>query len=533
MTRLAVSIFVRSVPQAISDTARAAEYGADLVEFRADELAHEPEQLIELIERSALPCVLTCRPVWEGGRYEGDEAKREVLFGWLGQATREAAYVDVELAAFQGRVSMQDAVRQIVDHPGQIRPTSTGLILSSHDFEGRPIDLYQRIEAMTAATACRVIKVAWRARSLRDNVEAFEIIMQRPKPAIVLCMGEWGLPSRVLARKFGALLTFAALEEGTGTAPGQPTVTELKRLYRWDALNAETTVFGVIGYPVAHSMSPAIHNAGFEAVGFDGVYLPLPIAPEYESFKATVDAWIQLNELDFHGASVTIPHKQNLLRFVLEFGGEVEPLARKIGAANTLTVRWIDGKPHLSAANTDYAAALDAVCAGMGIERDGLKGKRIAVIGAGGVAKAVVAGFAHEGASVVIYNRTFEKAGALARQFDGVAGKVVPARLEKLCDSCCGVFINCTSVGMHPNVDDTPVPSADDTKGWGPGTIVFDTVYNPVETRLLREARAAGCVTIPGTEMFIRQAAAQFSMWTGKDAPLDTFRTVLTEQLGG
>jgi 3-dehydroquinate dehydratase / shikimate dehydrogenase len=375
----------------------------------------------------------------------------------------------------------------------------------------------------------RVVKLAWRARSLRDNLEAFEIISQRHKPTIALCMGEEGLASRVLARKFGALLTFAALDHDTGTAPGQPTVAQLKRLYRWDKLGPETRVFGVIGFPLGHSMSPAVHNAGFDAVGYDGVYLPMPIPAAWEHFKATVSSWLAMPSLHFRGTSVTIPHKENLLRFVREQGGEIEPLAERIGAANTLAVRE-DGS--LYAANTDYAAALDAVCDGMGINREDLKGMRIAVIGAGGAARAIVAGFAHYGATVVVYNRTLEKAQALVDQFDGQSGKVVAARLDKLCDSCCQVFINCTPIGMHPNVDETPMPGAPTGKeGWGPGTVMFDTIYNPVQTRLLREARTAGCVTIGGAEMFVRQAAAQFKLWTGVDAPTEVFRKILAERL--
>jgi shikimate dehydrogenase len=287
-------------------------------------------------------------------------------------------------------------------------------------------------------------------------------------------------------------------------------------------------VFGVIGDPVGHSMSPAVHNAGFDATGFNGVYLPLRIPPEYEHFKATVSTWLAMPELHFRGASVTIPHKENLLRFVREQGGSIEPLAEQIGAANTLTVRD-DGS--LFASNSDYAGALDAVCDGMGITREALAGKRVAVIGAGGAARAIVAGFANYGATVVVYNRTTQKAEALAEQFNGKTGKVVAARLEKLCDSCCEVFINCTPIGMHPNVDASPIPAAADTKGWGAGAVVFDTVYNPLETKLLRDAKAAGCTVVPGTEMFTRQAAAQFEQWTDTEAPLDVFNEVLLTHL--
>lgn len=531
MTHLAVAVMVHSLDHGLTAAAHAAAQGADLVEFRIDQFTDDAEAVVQLVERSALPCVITCRLASEGGLFDGDEQTRISLLERIGLGVRQPAYIDIELAAYQSSANLRQKVNLVVDHPGQVRPTSTGLILSTHDFEKRPIDLYQRIEAMAASAACRVIKVAWMSRSLRDNIEAFEIVLQRAKPTIALCMGESGLASRVLAKKFGALLTFAALDAGSGTASGQPTVADLKTRYRWDAIDAETRVFGVIGYPVSHSMSPAIHNGGFDRTGFNGVYLPMPIPPEYEHFKATVISWLDMAPLHFSGASVTIPHKQNLLKFVRDAGGEVEPLAQQIGAANTLVVRDGNDFSRLYACNTDYAAALDSVCAALQCKREDMAGRRVAVIGAGGAARAIAAGFAHYGATIVIYNRTLANAENLAAAFTEDRGKVVPARLEKLCDSCCEIYINCTSVGMHPNIDDSPIESNKPEKGWGPGTVVFDTVYNPAETRLLREARADGCTTIPGTEMFVRQGAAQFEQWTGQKAPVENFAEVIAEQL--
>lgn len=528
MTKLAVSIMVDSLDQALGAASRAAEHGADLVEFRIDRFTDQPPLVTQLVEQSDLPCIITCRPTWEGGDYDGDEQTRISLLEHAALGTRQPAYIDIELAAYQSSANLRQKIGLIVDHPGQIRSTSTGLILSSHDFESRPVDLYQRIEAMAAAPACRVMKVVWRARSLRDNTEAFEVIASRHKPTIALCMGEAGLPSRVLAKKFGALLTFAALEPTSTTAAGQPTIDQLKQLYRWDALTAQTRVYSVIGYPIAHSMSPAIHNAGFDHVGYDGVYLPMPIPSEYEHFKATLSTWLDTHLLDFHGASVTIPHKQNLLRYVQEQGGNVEPLTEQIGAANTLS---LGDNNQLYASNTDYAAALDAVCDRLNIERSDLAGQRIAVIGAGGVARAVVAGFASCGATVVVYNRSLDNAQRLADQFTGRSGKVVAAPLEKLCDSCCQIYINCTPLGMAPHNDKSPISDTGSLKSWGPGTVVFDTIYNPPTTRLLRDAHQAGCVTIGGAEMFIRQAAGQFKLWTGLEAPIHIFRKVLDDQL--
>jgi 3-dehydroquinate dehydratase/shikimate dehydrogenase len=527
MTKLCVPIMVDSADQALADAQAAKAAGADLVELRLDRFTDDRDAAAALVNDTPLPTIVTIRPDWEGGEYDGDDMHRIALLEYIGTtcAGQGPAYFDVELATYDRSANLRQKVMLVVDHPGQPRPTDTGLILSSHDFQSRPPDLIRRIKAMADYGSCRVVKLAWAARSLRDNLEAFEIIEQRNKPTIALCMGEHGLMSRVLAKKFGALLTFAAIDASQGTAPGQPTIAELKSRYRWDKLNADTQVFGVIGDPVGHSMSPAIHNAGFDEVNYDGVYLPMRIPPEYEHFKATVISFLDYRPLHFRGASVTIPHKHNLLRFVEEMQGEIEPLAAKIGAANTLTVRD-DGS--LYASNTDYAAALDSVCSAMSIEREGLQGKRVAVLGAGGAARAVVAGFTHYGSDVTVYNRTLGKAEALAQNF-----KASAAELNGINTAEFDILINCTPIGMHPNEDATPYDFSQINPG--PQTpiprIVFDTIYNPVETRLLREAKAAGCVTVSGVEMFVRQAAAQFELWTSQPAPSDRFRQVVLDRL--
>src|SRR5690606_4633001 len=196
---------------------------------------------------------------------------------------------------------------------------------------------------------------AWRARSLRDNLEAFELLRHRSKPLVALCMGEFGLMSRVLASKFGAMLTFTCEDRLHATAPGQPTVEELTQLYRVRCVKPSTRVYGVIGWPVRQSRGPLVHNALFDRVQHDGVYVPMPIAPGWEPFKATLDAMLEARWLGFRGASVTLPHKEHLLRFVRERGGVVEEEAARIGAANTLVVSS-DGS--LTCLNTDAPAAV-------------------------------------------------------------------------------------------------------------------------------------------------------------------------------
>ncbi len=527
MTLLTVPITVHDRPAALADAARAAALGADLVEYRIDTFVDDLDDIQQLVAESPLPCIVTCRPTWEGGDYDGDEMHRISLLehAGLGDQGITPAYLDLELKAYQTSANLRQKVGLVIDHPDQPRPDVTaGLILSSHDFLTQPPDLDRKLMAMAEAPACRVIKLAWRARSLRDNLEAFEILRRKLKPTIALCMGDAGLPSRVLAKKFGALLTFAALDPAAGTAPGQPTIRDLKHLYRWDAIREDTAVYGVIGYPVGHSMSPAFHNAGFDETHFNGVYLPMPIPPEYEHFKATVLSWLDYEPLHFRGASVTIPHKANLLRFVEEQGGTIEPLAATIGAANTLTKRD-DGS--LYASNTDYAALLDATCEALSIEREALAGKTVGVLGAGGAARAAVAAFTHTGSHVTVYNRTLDKAEALASQFGATA-----LGMNQLGSREHEVLINCTPLGMSPKIDATPLP-AEAQHLLGPGVVVFDTIYNPLETVLLRDAKAAGCVTINGADMFVRQGAAQFELWTHQTPPLDVFRRVLLEKLSG
>jgi 3-dehydroquinate dehydratase/shikimate dehydrogenase len=511
MTRLCVAIFVKTAQQAKRDIAVAAESGADFVELRIDTLS-DANVAHDVVQSSTLPTIVTCRPVWEGGHSELAEADRLQVLRIA--AVSDAGYVDLELA------SGRETLASFTANPRDLR---AGVVVSSHDFQGRPERLLNTVSDLNASTA-DVAKIVWTARTIRDNLEAFELLQNRQKPTIALCMGEAGLISRVLAKKFGAFLTFASLEEGSGTAPGQISIRDMKRLYRWDAMNAKTKVYGVVASPVAHSMSPAIHNAAFDEMNHDGVYLPLLVNPGYESFKAFIESFVNFKGLDLAGLSITLPHKENALRYLKEKGAEVDPLAERIGAVNTIVI----GET-LKGLNTDYGAILDSITAKLGFQRSDLAKYRVAVIGAGGTGRTAVAALAHYGATVVVYNRTKDRADALAAEFNGRSGKVVAASTDKLCDSCCHVYINATSVGMHPNVDESPFGDA--TPKLTPETVVFDSVYNPPRTKFLQQAEAAGAKTIGGIEMFVRQAAAQFEAWTQLKAPTETMRRVVEERL--
>lgn len=513
MTHLCVAIFVTSVEQARRDIAAAVDAGADRVELRLDSFRDDVAAR-EVIGSFRHPFILTCRPTWEGGRSKATDKNRVDFLVKLAP-TDATTYLDIELISLQRRGTGD------VQNP---------LVVSSHDFTGRPARLTNLFASLNAMPGT-VSKLVWTARTIRDNLEAFEILQQRQKPTIALCMGEAGLISRVLAKKFGGFLTFASLEDGAGTAPGQISIRDMKRLYRWDAINPKTKVYGVVASPVAHSMSPAVHNAAFDETGFDGVYLPLLVNPGYESFKAFMESFLHFEGLDLSGLSITLPHKENALRYLKEKGAVVEPLAERIGAVNTIVIeRNLKSQiANLRGLNTDYAAILDSITAKLAITRKDLANSRVAVIGAGGTGRTAVAALALCGATVVVYNRTRDRADALAAEFNGKSGKVVAAPIEKLCDSCCQVYINTTSVGMHPNVDASPLGDA--PPKLGPDTLVFDTVYNPPITRLLRQAQDAGAATIGGIEMFVRQAAAQFEAWTGLAAPAETMRRVVENRL--
>lgn len=504
MTHLCVSIFVTDLAQAKRDIASAAEAGADLVEFRIDTFT-EPDAVSSLIQQSILPCIVTCRPTWEGGQCELPEDQRLAL---LNAAADGASHIDIELAA-----------------PEKPRASEARLIISSHDFTGRPARMANLLLELQNSPA-DVVKLAWTARTVRDNLEAFEILRARQKPTIALCMGEAGMVSRILAKKFGASLTFASLDAATPTASGQVPIGDLKNLYRWDALSETTKVYGVVGNPVGHSMSPAIHNAAFAATGLDAIYLPFLVESSYESFKAFMESFLAAEGLDLSGLSITIPHKENALRYLKEKGATIDPLAERIGAVNTIVISNPKSAiPNLSGLNTDYAAILDSITAALGILREDLAARRVAVIGAGGAGRSAVAALAHYGAAVTIYNRTREKARRLAEEFDGQTGRVSAEELSQLPDSAADIYINTTPIGMSPKTD--AVPWSDHPPRLSTDTLVFDTVYNPPTTRLLSEAAQAGAKTISGIEMFIRQAAAQFEAWTGKPAPAELMRQVL------
>ena len=510
--------------EALACANEASDQGARLIEWRIDGLADDPEAprvLDTLLEEGPLPAIITCRSSREGGAWTGDETDRVSLLERIGVSNHPPRYFDFELADYLRSANIAQKIDLVVSHDRQTRDVSTGLILSSHDFEGRPTDLNGRVAQMAGQPSCAISKIVWSARSLRDNLEAFELLRDRVNPTIALCMGGFGGISRVLAPKFGGFLTFAPLDDDDETAPGQISIRTLRETYRFDSIKPSTRVYGIIGWPVDASWSPLVHNAGFDAIDHDGVYLKFPIAPGWEPFKATLGALIDHESLDFSGCSVTMPHKENLVRFVREAGGSLDSISERCGAANTLVV---DDDGSLRAINTDAPAAVGCLVEAMEITTGELSGRRIMVLGAGGVARSVVTGLLEHGAEVTVVNRTHQRAVDLVHDLSHDA-----LRVGSFSDLGAGGFdaiVNGTSVGSpagdHPEA--SPIP---DEISLDASTTVLDTVYSAMPTPLVIGAMQSGCRTAAGGSMFLRQAELQFELWTGRRAPEGVMAGVL------
>lgn len=516
MTMLVTSVLCNNSTAAAEVVAEALAAGTDAVELRIDLWDDKPsvESLADLLPRRRW--IAACRPTREGGHFKGDAMER--LARLIAASRGCEGYIDFEFTDWQRRADIRQKLGLAVAHsaggaPGKGR---FRLILSAHDFEGRPKDPAALLAAMSAEVDVAAVKLAWRAEDICDNLIALELLRTARVPTIVICMGECGLLSRVLARKFGAFATYCAPAAGQETAPGQVTLAEMLGRYRWRSISRSTRVFGVIGAPVTHSTGATLFNACFDRHRIDAVYLPLLVEPSPEVLGAFLDGCQRRPWLDVGGFSVTLPHKAAVANWV---GERIEPLAARIGAVNTL----VADKDGFTGHNTDYAGALEALTGLPGCDRRGLGGLRVDVLGAGGVARAVVAGLCDCGCRVTIHNHRRARAEALAEQF----GCACQAWERRGTDRSADLLINCTNVGMWPQVGATPVPA----ERLDPNTIVFDVVYNPVQTRLLGEAKRAGCRTIDGLSMFVAQAAAQFELWTGQGADRAFMRQTVEAEL--
>jgi 3-dehydroquinate dehydratase/shikimate dehydrogenase len=461
---------------------------ADAIELRFDlldegELGRVLDELPGVIEGLDAKIIFTFRPGEQGGGRDLTLTERRRFWAELSPELRARLdYADFEF----------DLVES---YAGEIPPVAwERVICSEHDFLHTPQDLgaiYDRL----SATPARVVKIATMAERITDCTRLFEVIDRAgDRPVIALGMGMAGMATRVLGPGRGALLTFAALECGAESAPGQPTLEQMRDLYRAGELSRESEIYGVIGYPVGHSRSPLIHNSAFRAAGRDAVYLPFEVADLDYFIKSMVDPRTRKLDWNLRGLSVTIPHKTGIRSYL----DRVDAAAARIGAVNTVVIEGDE----LAGYNTDVAGAMRPL---EGLME--LKGASAAVIGAGGAARAVVYGLCERGARVKVYARDAEKARALASDF-GAAG----AGLEEF-EGRADVVINCTPVGMKGHSEGSSPVAGEKLSGAG---LVYDLVYNPEETELLKQARAAGCRRLGGLPMLEAQAAEQYRLWTGE-----------------
>lgn len=473
---------------------------ADLIELRLDFLRDldftDTRALRGLLENRPLPTIITCRTPEEGGRRYVDHAVRLPFL--IEGARRFADYCDIEAAHYnEAAALLPDTSRLIVSYHAQDRAPSD------------PAEVYERISTLPAA----VHKIVTGAESIVDTLAVFRLLRLAQaggRRLIAMAMGSAGFITRILGPSRGSFLTYGALGRGRESAPGQPSCVELREVYRIHEISGSTHVTGIVGNPVAHSASPAMHNAAFKSLGLDYVYLPI----EVDNAAGFVGRFVraETRELDWNlqGLSVTIPHKVSVAQLV----DRLDETARAIGAVNTVVMR----EGSLLGFNTDAEGAikpLERVCE--------LRGESCGVIGAGGAARAVAYGLVKRGASVTLFARNVVRARVVAESLG-----ITALPLDDLATSETRVLINATPVGMAGfGEGSSPVPR----RSLAGRAVAYDLVYVPTETRFMSDARAEGCKVIGGLEMLVAQAGLQFELWTGLKPPLEVMRAAGLERL--
>jgi 3-dehydroquinate dehydratase / shikimate dehydrogenase len=474
----------------IAEHQHLADNGVKLVELRLDYIGRAVN-LTRLLSNRPTPVVIAIRRREDGGRWMGTESDRQMML--RAAVVSGAEYVDFE-----------------ADIAGSIpRYGNTKRIVSYHNFSETPDNL-EDLHAAMAAEDADIVKIATMANSFADNVRMIELVKSSKIPTIGICMGDIGTPTRILAGRFGSPFTYATYSAEKTLAPGQLNYKQMHDLYRYDEITPETELFGVVADPVAHSHSPLIHNRAMQAADVNGRYLPFRVA------KDDLNSFIEAcPKLGIHGISITIPHKEA----ALDYCTQAEASASGIGAINTM----IFDKEDRLGYNTDYRAAMDCITEVYkvaGQPARGLQGLRVLILGAGGVSRAIAWGLKQRGAEITIASRGFERSSVLATEFSCRA-----VEWEDRHSVSPQLLVNGSPVGMHPNVDSTPF----DRDLLNQFMVVFDTVYNPENTLLVKQAREARARVITGVDMFVRQAAYQYKLFTGRDASVTLMRDAIKE----
>jgi 3-dehydroquinate dehydratase/shikimate dehydrogenase len=492
LPRLCIALGFPEV-DSLLEHARAEYYaGERFFEFRLDYLP-SPAQGVAAIRRflakhSDCTILATCRRRQNHGRFNGSVEEQIKVLEAAVDAGAKA--IDVEIESAESCPDRLETLR-----------SRSFLLLSYHNFSGTPPleGLMRRLNRIPAAG----YKIVTTARKPSDNWRILALARSHPRtPTVLLAMGETGFPTRVLSTAFGGLYTYAAANAAEGTAVGQVCAHQLRHLYRVEKFTRDARIYGVIADPVRHSISPAVHNRAFQARRTDAVYLPFLVSPAHLR-----DLLVLAGKLPLSGFSVTIPHKQRILRYL----DHVDPLARRIGAVNTVSRKA--GK--WRGANTDVEGVTVPLARHLRLSK-----ASVLVVGNGGAARGAAYAMANAGAKLSITGRNIDRVRALATACDAE-----PLSREQAEARMFDVLIHATPVGMSPKNGECFFGDR------VPGKLVFDMVYNPLETMLLKRAKDRGAETIQGLEMFLEQAARQFEIWTGESAPRAVMQRAALEAL--
>lgn len=483
---------------------------SDVIEVRLDCLKEEElnsfATVLDSILRNANRLVvLTLRCAAQGGMSSMTALKRHSFWlKHLALGKTSGFLADIELSTA--------LLFQQWEREGEIKLDWDRVICSHHDFEAVPSDLETIYERMKE-TPARVLKIAVSARDATDCLPVFKILARAKSEGrrlIPIAMGNAGIPTRILGPSRGAFLTFGALDQSQATAPGQITAADLHDVYRIHNINEKTEIYGVVGSPVAHSVSTHVHNAAFAALDINAVYLPLKVRDIGNFMRRMVRSDTREMDWELRGFSVTAPHKSEIIKYL----DWIEPVAEEIGAVNTVVIE--DG--FMRGYNTDALAALAPLENSIEIA-----GARVAVIGAGGAARALLWSLHKSRTNVTIFARNLANAAPVAENF---GTRLMP--LDRAVFDGFDVVINATPLGARGNYENQTPAVAEQLRG---ARFVYDLVYNPAETRLLREAVTAGCETVGGLAMLIAQASEQFLVWTGKVPPLEVMENAASRAL--
>jgi 3-dehydroquinate dehydratase/shikimate dehydrogenase len=499
--KVCVPLCVRRADEVPAAVQRAGEV-ADIFELRLDCLNDgEIEAALRLLPNETKtfgrPIIVTMRSPEQGGQTSADYETRHRFWSSLNNLPGDC-FVDLELDLLSEFAGDGSAGKLAIDW--------NRVICSYHDFVGVPLDL-ERIYERMAATPARIVKIAVQADDATDCIAIFRLLeraQREEREMIAIAMGPAGIMTRILGPSRGSFLTYGSLDDQSATAPGQLTARELREVYRIDRINPETEVIGLMGKPVGHSLSPRIHNAAFAAGRVNAVYIPFEVGHAIEFMRRMASPRSRELDWNLRGLSVTAPHKSTVMN-CLDW---IDPAAKEIGAVNTIVIQ----DEQLRGYNTDAPGFISPLRRKFG----SLKDARCAVIGAGGGARAALWALRNEGADVVLFVRDPDKASLVAAEFGVDCRQLADAYFDGF-----QVVINATPLGTRGERENETTARAEQLRGV---RLAYDLVYNPLETRFLREARAAGCETLGGIEMLLAQAIEQFKLWIGKEPDVEVMR---------